>query len=63
MASKVDDSGQFFLVLRRNVQLSRKLSFWQREATKNSLEKTLCVRFTGEHGIDSRALSKEFLTP
>ena len=62
MARKVDDSDQFFLVIRRNATLSRKLSMWQREATKNSPEKTLRVCFTGELGIDSGALAKEFLT-
>ena len=62
MARKVDDSGQFYLVIRRNATLSRKLSMWQRQATRNSPEKTLRVCFTGELGIDSGALSKEFLT-
>ena len=33
MARKVDDSGQFFLVIRRNASLFRKLSMWQRQAT------------------------------
>ena len=42
--------------------MSRKLSMWQREATKNSPEKSLRVCFTGEVGIDSGALSREFLT-
>ena len=62
MAMKLDDSDQFFLVIRRNAKLSRKLSMWQREATKNSPEKTLRICFTGEAGIDSGALSREFLT-
>jgi hypothetical protein len=62
MARKVDDSNQFFLVIRRNATLSRKLSMWQRQATKKSPEKTLRVCFTGELGIDSCALSKEFFT-
>eukprot|EP00794_Sanderia_malayensis_P012930 gene12930-14262_t len=55
------NSGHFFLVIRRSSPLSRVLSMWKREAAKVSPAKLLRVKFLGENGIDTGALSKEFL--
>ena len=52
---------QLFLNVRRNADLMRILSLWGRQKTQ-SPESRLMVRFLGESGIDSGALTKEFLT-
>ena len=62
LQSKIDDSGQFFLAARRNAPLSRILSIWKRESSKNSPEKTLRLRFLGEDGINSGAMARELLS-
>ena len=59
---KTDNSNQFFIVMRRKVSFNRVLSLWQREAKKSSPAQKLTVRYVGEDGIDTGALSREFLT-
>lgn len=55
------EEGQFFLNIRRNSDVQRILTLWARQKSQ-SPKKRLMVRFIGESGIDSGALSKEFLT-
>lgn len=57
----IDKSGQFFLVIRRGITFQRLLTLWQRECKRNSPEKVLRVKYLGENGIDSGAMSKECL--
>ena len=57
----IDKAGQFFLVIRRGITFQRLLSLWQRERKKTSPEKVLRVKYVGENGIDSGAMSKECL--
>ena len=62
LKKKIDDSGQFYLVVRRGCPFLRQLSLWQREARKRSPEKALVVKFAAEDGIDDGALAREYLT-
>ena len=62
LQTKIDRSGEFFLVVRRGINVKRVLTLWQRESKRNSPDKMLRVKFIGECGIDSGAMSKEFLT-
>ncbi|XP_028395679.1 uncharacterized protein LOC114519707 [Dendronephthya gigantea] len=62
LRKRVDSiTGQFFIVARRGSNLSRCLNLWQRESKRTKADKTLRVHFTGEDGIDSGAMAKEFL--
>ena len=61
LRSKVNPEGQFFLVIRRDAELPRILSLWKRESKKSDVTEILRVHFTGEAGIDSGAIGKEFL--
>ena len=63
-SKKVDQSRQFFIVTRRGAPLQRVLGIWRRETSRNpsSVNGALRVNFMGENGIDSGALSKEFLS-
>ena len=61
LSKRVDDTGKFFIVLRRASNFTRRLNLWQRESKRTSPEKCLRVHFTSEDGIDSGAMSKEFL--
>lgn len=61
LSTRVDNTGQFFMVVRRASSFTRRLNLWQRESKRTSPEKCLRVHFTGEDGIDSGAMSKEFL--
>ena len=61
LCNRVDDTGQFFTVVRRASNFTRRVNLWQRESNRTSPEKCLRVHFTGEDGIDSGAMSKEFL--
>ena len=61
LSNRVDDTGQFFIVVRRASNFTRRLNLWQRESKRTSPGKCLRVHFTGEDGIDSGAMSKEFL--
>lgn len=61
LKKNVDYDGQFFIVIRRGTSFLRCLNLWQRESRKTSSEKVLRVSFIGEQGIDTGAMSKEFL--
>ena len=61
LSSTVDESDQFFLVVRRGSSFQRQLKIWQRESRKSSPEKILRVHFAGEDGIDTGAMAQEFL--
>ena len=61
LSNRVDDTGQFFIVVRRASNFTRRLNLWQRESKRTSPGKCLRVHFTGKDGIDSGAMSKEFL--
>ena len=64
LGKQVDQSSQLFVVMRRGAPLNRVLSIWSREVKKNStsVKQTVRVHFSGEEGIDSGALAKEFFT-
>ena len=62
LQTKIDRSREFFLVVRRGLSVERLLTLWQRESKRNSPDKVLRVKFVGECGIDSGAMSKEFFT-
>jgi hypothetical protein len=62
LGKEVDQSQQFFFVIRRGSTLQRKLTIWQREARKKSPKHRVMVHFAGESGIDNGALAKEFFT-
>jgi hypothetical protein len=65
LAEKVDSSDkQLFVVLRRNAQLNRVLSICSREIKRKPASSRYVVRvkFSGEQGIDSSAMGKEFFT-
>jgi hypothetical protein len=64
LAAKVDSDEQLFIVVRRNAQLNRVLSIWSREMKRKSASANYVVRvkFSGEQGIDSGAMGKEFFT-
>jgi hypothetical protein len=59
--NKVIQSGQFFLTVRRGESFERMISLWKRESKKSSPEKVLRVQYCGERGIDTGAMSQEFL--
>lgn len=58
---QVDNTGQFFLVIRRGAPFHRLLSLWQRECKKSSPNNIIRIKYVGENGIDSGAMAKEFL--
>ena len=64
ISKKVDQSHQFFIITRRGAPLQSVLGIWRREASRNpsSANGLLRVNFMVENGIDSGALSKEFLS-
>ena len=61
LAKKVNDSGEFFIVVRRNSPVTRLLSLWSREIKRRpeATHQRVRVRFIGESGIDSGAMAKE----
>ena len=61
LEQNIDQSGQFFLVIRRGITIQRLLTLWQRESKRNSPEKIFRVKYVGEQGIDTGAMSKECL--
>jgi len=61
LGNSVDESDQFFLVVRRGSSFQRQVKIWQRESKRSSPEKVLRVHFAGEDGIDSGAMAQEFL--
>ena len=64
LGRQVDESSSFFIVIRRGAPLDRTLSIWSREVKKNTgnIKKIVRVHFSGEQGIDSGAMAKEFFT-
>ena len=64
LAQMVDENGRLFIVVRRGSPLNRVLSIWNREMKKNvaSAHPVVRVHFSGEEGIDSGAMAKEFFT-
>lgn len=62
LGRQVDEPSTFFIVIRRGVPLDRTLSIWTREVKKNTgnMKKIVRVHFSGEQGIDSGAMAKEF---
>lgn len=61
LGNSVDESDQFFLVVRRGSSFQRQVKIWQRESKRSFPEKVLRVHFAGEDGIDSGAMAQEFL--
>lgn len=61
LASGLDDSDQFFIVVRRRSSFQRQLKTWQQESNKKSPEKMLRVHFAGEDSIDAGGIAQEFL--
>ena len=61
LANRVDQGQDFFLVSRRAAPFNRTLALWQRQAQKTSPTSVLRVHFSGEAGIDTGAMSQEFL--
>ena len=61
LSSKVERNEQFFITTRRKAPLSRILSLWRRQAKKKSPTYRIMVQYSGEAGIDSGAIAKEFL--
>ena len=47
--------------MRRGISLKRLVQLWQCETKKKPVEYKLCIKFLGKEGIDTGALSKEFL--
>ena len=64
LGRQVDESSTLFIVTRRGAPLDRTLSIWSREVKKNTgnTKKVVRVHFSGEQGIDSGAMAKEFFT-
>lgn len=62
LENEVDKTGQFFVVVRRGAPFLRSLILWQRECKKSSPQKLFRVKYMGENGIDTGAMSKEFLS-
>ena len=60
LASGLDDSDQFFIVVRRGSSFQRQLKIWQQESNKKSPEKMLGVHFAGEDSIDTGGMAQEF---
>ena len=59
--SKVNNEGNtFFIVARRMAPLSRTLALWERQSKKNPVTQVVQVHYSGEDGIDSGAIAKEF---
>ena len=61
MEKQVDKTGQFFLVVRRGAAFQRS-SLWQRTCKATSPQKLIRVKYMGESGIDTGAMTKEFLS-
>ena len=61
LASKVKHDGRFYIATRRKAPFSRVVSLWQRQVSKSHPTNTLRVHYSGEEGIDSGAITLEFL--
>ena len=62
VSTKIQMDDQFFLVIRRGATLPRKLAIWDRQSKKKSPKMKLMVRYAGEDGIDTGAITKEYLS-
>ena len=62
MHENVKQDRDFFIVTRRGAPLPRIIALWQRQATKSYPENILRIKFCGENGIDTGALSQEFFS-
>ena len=61
LADRVDQTQDFFLVTCRVAPFTRTLALWQRQAQKTLPTSVLRVHYSGEAGIDTGAMSQEFL--
>ena len=61
LSDRVDQNEDFFLVSRRAAPFTRTLALWQRQTKKTPPTGVLRVHYSGEAGIDSGAMSQEFL--
>ena len=61
VSERVDHKQEFFLVSRRCAPFTRTLALWQRQAKKTPPTSVLRVHYNGEAGIDTGAMSQEFL--
>ena len=59
LTTQVDDSGQFYFVIRWGSILQRQLNIWQCETKRRSPKKKVMVHFAGESGIDSGEMTRE----
>eukprot|EP00794_Sanderia_malayensis_P014638 gene14638-16157_t len=57
---KVLQTEQIFLTTRREVPINRIIQLWQRERKQKPANSRVVVKFRGELGIDTGALSREF---
>lgn len=62
LEKRVDRGKQFFLTVRRKTPLPRILNLWRYEARRQGACHEVRVKFLGEDGIDSGALTREFFT-
>ena len=61
LQNNVIDDCHLFLTMRREIILSWVVQLWQRELKKKPGEYKLSIKYLGEEGIDTGALSREFL--
>ena len=61
LSERVDRMQELFLVSRRCAPFSRTIALWQRQTKKSPPTSVLKVHFNGEAGIDTGAMSQEFL--
>ena len=62
MHENVKQDRDFFIVTRRGAPLPRIIALWQRQVSKSCPENILRIKFCGENGIDTGALSQEFFS-
>ena len=62
MHKNVKQDRDFFIVTRRGAPLPRINALWQRQASKSCPENIIRIKFCGENGIDTGALSQEFFS-
>ena len=62
MHNNVKQDRDFFIVTRQGAPLPRIISLWQRQASKSCPENILRIKYCGENGIDTGALSQEFFS-
>ena len=62
LEKRVDNENQFFITVRRKTPLQRILNLWRYEAKRQGAHHQMRVKFLGETGIDSGALTREVFT-